>query len=103
MATVKIGLNPKRFSERLKERVADVKIAETRFEKHASLLQNRENRKLHERTAANLQSFEDKLFLERLVRLDCLERLSVTLQQSLEALCEYLTKSFATNSGANSE
>ncbi|KAI1763266.1 hypothetical protein GGR53DRAFT_498243 [Hypoxylon sp. FL1150] len=80
VATIKLGFNPKRFSDRLKERIAEVKIAETRFEKHASLLQNRENRDLHQRTTVNLQSFEHKLFIERLARLDCLENFALGLQ-----------------------
>ncbi|XXH04126.1 hypothetical protein Hte_010538 [Hypoxylon texense] len=81
VATMKIGLNPKRFLDRLKERIADVRAAESRFEKHTSLLESRENRDFHQRATTSLQSFERGLFIEGLDRKDVLDKFMITLQQ----------------------
>lgn len=86
---MKMGLNPKRFSERSKERNADVKIAESRFEKHASLLRNKETREFQQETSAELHRLdrkwsESERIKESWARLDVLEKFALFLQQNPE-------------------
>lgn len=82
-----MGFNPKRFPERLKEHIADVKIAESRFEKHASLIRNMETRQFQQQTVTELQFLEHKLSKsgwdrERYARAGVLESVGLMLEQT---------------------
>ncbi|KAI0000101.1 hypothetical protein F4779DRAFT_635761 [Xylariaceae sp. FL0662B] len=89
MATVKMGLNPKRYPERLKERIAEIKTSQTRFDNHASLLRNRETREFQLRAATELHHIRHKLsekeqHMEIYSRVDVLDKLEKHLQQTKE-------------------